>query len=53
MDNDKLIKHLEEKKKYAEEKYKQYEEKQMIRQAEWYAGYEQAFIEVINYLKKH
>ncbi len=47
------MKYLEEKTKYAEAKSKENEENGMIRQSEWYGGYEQAFIEVLEFVKKN
>lgn len=47
-----LMKYLEEKIKYAEEKSKEHEENGLIRLSEWYKGYEQAFIEVLEFVKK-
>lgn len=43
MDNEKFIEHLEEKIRYAEAKRKEHEGQKLVRQAEWYDGYEQAF----------
>ena len=51
MDNETLIKQLEERIKYAENKSKEHEENKLIRQSEWYDGYAQAYTEVIKLLK--
>ncbi|WP_338657309.1 hypothetical protein V6B14_22370 (plasmid) [Sporosarcina psychrophila] len=51
MDYEKVIKQLEEKIEYAEVKRKEHEENKLIRQSEWYDGYQQAFLEVVKILK--
>ena len=48
-----LVKYLEEKMKYAEVKSKENEEVGLIRQSEWYDGYAQAFMEVLEFVKKN
>ncbi|MBG9692524.1 hypothetical protein [Lysinibacillus sphaericus] len=53
MANESLIEHLKKKINYAATKSKEHEENNLIRQSEWYDGYEQAYLEVLNLLEKN
>lgn len=52
MDKEKVLKILEERQVYSQEKYVENEKSDLIRQAEWYQGYSEALLFAIETLKK-
>ena len=51
MENEKLLEYLHERAKYAEEQSEENEKNELLRLAEWYDGYKQACLTIINLLE--